>query len=94
VAHYTRTASTFTGLRMPIVAGPAAGPDGVVFAEVEFTGPLVWRGVEHAGTGRAFRVPGVVVLRTAADHVVSVRTLFDRDEWLRGIGVSIPETEE
>jgi hypothetical protein len=62
-----------------------------VLAEVEFTGSftgeLTWRELVYQGAGRRFAVPGVVVIGTGDGAVISVRTLFDRDDWLRQIGV-------
>ncbi|MEX2291163.1 MAG: ester cyclase [Mycobacteriales bacterium] len=91
VDHFSHTMRTFADLAMPVVAGPAAADSGVVFAEVEFagtfTGMLQWAGTAHIGQAQAFRVDGAVVLHTDGGRVCSVRTLFDRDAWLRQIGV-------
>jgi hypothetical protein len=91
VAHFVRTTTTFA-LAMPLVGGPAVADDGTVLAEVDFvgtfTGTLLWHGTEHVGAGERFRVPGVVVLHTQDDRVRSVRTLYDREDWLRQIGVA------
>lgn len=91
VDHFSRTTRTFAHLAMPVVAGPAAADSGVVFAEVEFTGTftgtLQWRGTAHVGQAQPFWVDGAVVLHTDGGRVRSVRTLFDRDAWLRQIGV-------
>ncbi|WP_186382362.1 nuclear transport factor 2 family protein [Amycolatopsis rhizosphaerae] len=90
VAHFTGVNATFSPLAMSLRHTPAAA-DGRVFAEVEFsgafTGELTWGGVTTRGAGQGFRVPGVVVVRVADSAVRSVRTLFDRDEWLRQIGI-------
>lgn len=94
VAHFRRTTTVFPNLAMPLESGVAATPAGTVLAECRFVGTfggrLTWGGREHAGNGRRFDVPGVVVLHTADQAVTSVRTLFDRDDWLRQIGVPAP----
>lgn len=91
VDHFSRTTRTFADLAMPVLAGPAAADSGVVFVEVEFTGTftgtLQWSGAAHTGGAQPFRVLGAVVLHTDGGRVRSVRTLFDRDGWLRQIGV-------
>lgn len=91
VAHFVRTTTTFSGLAMELVSTPAAAANGAVLAEVMFTGrfngELAWRDCLHHGTGQPFEVPGVVVVHTDQRAVTSVRTLFDRADWLRQIGV-------
>ncbi|WP_405970771.1 nuclear transport factor 2 family protein [Streptomyces sp. NBC_00988] len=90
LAHFSRTTSTFSELEMALVPPPAVGRDAVL-AEVvftgAFTGELMWGGRLHHGTGRRFTVPGVLVVRVRAGRVTLVRTLFDRDDWLRQAGV-------
>jgi hypothetical protein len=87
VSHYERTTTTFAGLAMALVSTPAAAANGAVLAEVEFTGSftgeLTWQARVRRGAGQQFRVPGVVVIWTRNGAVTSVRTLFDRDDWLR-----------
>ena len=39
------------------------------------------------GAGQRFELPGVVVVHTRRDEVTSVRTLYDRDLWLRQIEI-------
>lgn len=91
VAHFVRTTTTFPDLTTTLVSTPAVAADGAVLAEVEFTGTftgeLSWRERVHRGAGQRFEVPGVVVIRTRDGAVTSVRTLFDRDDWLRQIGI-------
>jgi hypothetical protein len=91
VTHFARTTATFSELAMALVSSPAASADGAVLAEVvftgAFTGELAWRDRVYRGAGERFRVPGVVVVRTHHDEVTSVRTLFDRDDWLRQVAV-------
>lgn len=91
VAHFVHTTTTFSELAMALVSTPAASADGVVLAEVmftgAFTGELTWRERVYRGAGQRFQVPGVVVIRTHDGAVRSVRTLFDRDDWLRQIDV-------
>jgi ketosteroid isomerase-like protein len=94
VAHFLRTTTvTFPGLAMGLVSTPAAAGDGAVLAEVvfagTFTGELTWRGRVHRGAGQRFSLPGVVVIRTRGDAVISVKTLYDRDDWLRQIDVPV-----
>ncbi|NIY69430.1 nuclear transport factor 2 family protein [Streptomyces malaysiensis] len=90
VAHFSRTTSTFTELAMALVSSPAVTGD-TVLAEVmftgAFTGELTWGGRLHRGTGRRFAVPGVLAVHIRSGQVTSVRTLFDRDDWLRQAGV-------
>ncbi|MFF3569290.1 nuclear transport factor 2 family protein [Nocardia jiangxiensis] len=89
-AHFRGTTTTFTDLTMALLSAAAADGN-VVLAEVlftgAFTGVLSWSGREHHGRGQRLAVPGAVVVHTRADAVTSVRTLFDRDDWLRQIGV-------
>jgi steroid delta-isomerase-like uncharacterized protein len=92
VAHFLRTTTvTFAGLAMGLVSTPAAAANGAVLAEVvfagAFTGELTWRGRVHQGAGQRFSLPGVVVIRTRDGAVTSVKTLYDRDDWLRQIDV-------
>jgi ketosteroid isomerase-like protein len=91
VAHFLRTTTTFSDLAMALVSTPAAAADGAVLGEVvftgSFTGGLAWRNCVHRGKGQRFQVPGVVVVRTRSGAVTSVRTLYDRDDWLRQIAV-------
>nr|WP_275404041.1 nuclear transport factor 2 family protein [Pseudonocardia acidicola] len=92
VAHFLRTTTvTFAGLAMGLVSTPAAAANGAVLAEVVFTGAftgrLTWRDRVHQGAGQRFSLPGVVVLRTRDGAVTSVKTLYDRDDWLRQIDV-------
>lgn len=91
LAHFARTTTTFSDLVMGLVSNPTAAANGAVLAEVvftgTFTGELTWRDRVHRGAGQPFEVPGVVVIRTDQRGVISVRTLFDRDDWLRQIGV-------
>jgi steroid delta-isomerase-like uncharacterized protein len=92
VAHFLRTTTvTFAGLAMGLVSTPAAAANGAVLAEVvftgAFTGELTWRDRVHQGAGQRFSLPGVVVLRTRDGAVTSVKTLYDRDDWLRQIDV-------
>lgn len=91
VAHFLGTTTTFSPLDMGLVSTPAAAANGAVLAEVvfagKFVGELSWRGDVHRGAGQRFSVPGVVVVRTHDGAVTSVRTLYDRDDWLRQIGV-------
>lgn len=92
VAHFLRTTTeTFAGLAMGLVSTPAAAANGAVLAEVvftgAFTGELGWRGRVHRGAGQRFSLPGVVVIRTRDGAVTSVKTLYDRDDWLRQIDV-------
>ncbi|WP_241479897.1 nuclear transport factor 2 family protein [Mycolicibacterium neoaurum] len=89
--HFRGTVSRFTDFGMPLLSAPAASDAGIAFAEVvftgTFTGELTWRGILHRGRRQAFEVPGVIVLHTAGNMVTSVKTLFDRDDWLGQIGV-------
>jgi steroid delta-isomerase-like uncharacterized protein len=91
VAHFVQTTTTFSDLALTLISTPAAAADGAVLAEViftgAFTGELAWRGQLHRGAAQRFEVPGVVVVGTHHDAVKSVRTLFDRDDWLRQIGI-------
>ena len=92
VAHFLRTTTeTFAGLAMGLVSTPFAAAAGAVLAEVvvtgTFTGELGWRGRVHRGAGQRFSLPGVVVIRTRDGAVTSVKTLYDRDDWLRQIDV-------
>lgn len=94
VAHFLRTTTdTFAGLAMGLVSTPAAAADGAVLAEVvfagSFTGQLTWRDRVHRGAGQRFSLPGVVVVRTRDGAVTSVKTLYDRDDWLRQIDVPV-----
>lgn len=95
VAHFVQTTTTFSDLALALVSTPAAAANGAVLAEVVFTGSftgVLTRGDRvHHGGGQRFTVPGVVVIRTADGAVTSVRTLFDRDDWLRQIGVPIAD---
>ncbi|MEU1548300.1 nuclear transport factor 2 family protein [Nocardia sp. NPDC005745] len=90
VMHFLGVNATFSRMQMTLCHRPAAA-EGRVLAEVEFagafTGELTWSGVTTRGAGQGFRVPGVVVVGVADGAVSSVRTLFDRDDWLRQIGV-------
>jgi ketosteroid isomerase-like protein len=90
LAHFQGTLRRFPDLSMPLRSAPAAGA-GTVFGEVSFTGTfsgqLQWHGNVYNGTGERFSVPGVVVLHTDGDFVTSVATWFDRDNWLRQIGI-------
>jgi ketosteroid isomerase-like protein len=92
VAHFRRTLAAFPDLSMPLTSPAAANAAGVVLAEVRFTGTFtgtfVWRGTDHRGAGQPFDVAGVVVLHTDDDAVTAVATLFDRDVWLRHLGVA------
>ncbi len=96
VAHFQRTMSSFPDLSMPVVSGPVAADNGAVLAEViftgSFTGRLTWRDIAYNGTGEHFEVPGAVLVRTRDEEVITVRTLFDRDSWLRQIGVTVDHT--
>lgn len=92
VAHFLRTTTvTFAGLAVGLVSTPAAAANGAVLAEVvftgAFTGELTWRGRTYQGAGQRFAVPGVVMIHTRDGAVTSVRTLYDRDDWLRQIDV-------
>jgi ketosteroid isomerase-like protein len=91
VAHFVGVTSTFDDLATELVSRPAVA-DGTVLTEVAFTGAftgeLVWRGRRHRGCGQRFRVGGVLVLHVDAGAVRLVRTLFDRDDWLRQIDVA------
>lgn len=90
VNHFRAVNETFEDLAMMLQCVPAVGDDRVL-VEVEFSGRfagvLKWRGVAHSGSGQHFCVPGVAVVHTAGAEVSRVRTLFDRDEWLRQIGI-------
>lgn len=90
VAHFVGVTSTFSDMAMALAHRPAA-TDGRVLVEVEFsgafTGELTWNRVAHSGAGQPFRVPGAAVIRIGTGRVQSVRTLFDRDDWLRQIGI-------
>jgi ketosteroid isomerase-like protein len=91
VAHFLRTTATFSGLAMELPSSAAAAADGAVLAEIlfsgAFTGELTFRDRIHRGAGQRFEVPGVVVVHTRDDEVTVVRTLYDRDAWLRQIDV-------
>jgi ketosteroid isomerase-like protein len=91
LAHFQGTLRRFPDLSMPFRSPPAVGT-AAVFAEVAFTGTfggqVQWRGNVYNGAGQQFSVPGVVVLHTDGDFVTSVATLFDRDDWLRQIGIT------
>jgi ketosteroid isomerase-like protein len=93
VAHYLGVNASFRRMAMSLCHTPAAA-DGRVLAEVEFTGAftgeLTWAGVTTRGTGQGFRIPGVIVVQVGGGAVRSVRTLFDREEWLRQIGIPTP----
>lgn len=91
VAHFLRTTETFAGLAMDLVSTPACAANGAVLAEVVFSGAfsggLTFRDRVHHGAGQRFELPGVVVVHTRRDEVTSVRTLYDRDLWLRQIEI-------
>lgn len=93
VAHFLRTTGTFADLAMGLVSTPSAAANGAVLAEVmftgAFTGELTWRGRVHQGAGQRFSLHGVVVVRTHEGAVTSVKTLYDRDDWLRQIDVPV-----
>lgn len=90
VTHFSRTTSTFTDLAMSLVSRPAVVDD-LTMAEVRFTGAftgeLIWAGRKHTGSGVRFSVPGVLAVHVHDHAVISVQTLFDRDDWLRQAGV-------
>ena len=93
VAHFVRVNSTFKNLAMTLAHAPTSS-DGRVLAEFEltgaFTGELTWEGVTNVGAGQRFRVTGVLLVAIANGRVRSVKTLYDRDELLRQIGVIAP----
>ncbi len=90
LAHFVGVNNTFSNMAITITESPTAAHDRVL-AEADFsgafTGKLTWEGVSHSGTGQRFRVSGVVLVRITDGRVISVRTLFDRDDLLRQIGV-------
>lgn len=92
LAHFVGVTTTFGDMAMALAHGPACA-EGRVFAEVEFsgafTGEFTWDGAARSGSGQRFRVPGVLVVHIADGRVRSVATLFDRDEWLRQIGIPV-----
>jgi hypothetical protein len=92
VRHFQGTMASFPDLSMPVVSGPVAARNGTVLAEAcftgSFTGKLAWRGIVYEGLGQSFDVPGAIVVGTTGGAVTTVRTLFDRDTWLRQIGVT------
>ncbi|MBX4171763.1 hypothetical protein ACRAJ3_18120 [Rhodococcus pyridinivorans] len=89
--HFRTTVSRFSEFAMPLVSPPAANGHQTAFAEVDFTGrfsgELTWRGTTHKGKHQPFRVPGVIILHTTETNVSSVKTLFDRDDWLCQIDI-------
>lgn len=87
LSHFRGTMTAFPDLEIAVLASAADGPAATFLAEVDFTGHFsgTWArtGAVVQGTGRAFRVRGAVLLTLADDRVRAVRTLFDRDDWLR-----------
>ncbi|GAA3526111.1 ester cyclase [Amycolatopsis ultiminotia] len=92
VGHFLGVRSTFGEIAMTLRHAPAVAA-GRVLVEVEFsgafTGTLTWAGVPAHGSGQRFRLGGVAIVRVGRGRVRSVRTLFDRDEWLRQIGIPV-----
>lgn len=87
IAHFQRTMAEYPDLKLRIVAGPLAaqGLSGLrVMADIIFEGRHRSSSIERT---RALSVPGVVVLGMTAAAVTEVRTYFDKNEWLRQIGL-------
>lgn len=91
VEHFKKTLQAFSDLSMPLLGPVGITAMGVVLGEVRFaghfTGFLTVRDRRYEGERQPFDVSGVVILHTGNDAVTSVRTLFDRDDWLHQIGI-------
>jgi ketosteroid isomerase-like protein len=89
--HFRSTMSAFPDLRIEVVAAAASGRASAFLAEVDFVGHFLGRLSRPEGLvdgdGSPFRVRGVVLLTVRGDRVCTVRTLFDKDDWLRQIGL-------
>jgi steroid delta-isomerase-like uncharacterized protein len=93
--HFREMMARYPDLLLRIEVGPvAAGADSGgtrVFASVVFTGHYVGD-VEpvDVADGRQLAVPGAVELHVEDGHVRTVRTYFDKAEWLAQIGAPVP----
>lgn len=91
ISHFDSTMGAFPDLHIEVVASAVTEPGSAYAAAVEFVGHFTGRlrahGLSHPGTGRAFKVPGVVLLAVRDGAVITVRTLFDKTEWLAQIGL-------
>lgn len=91
IEHFRGMMARYPDLLLRIVAGPvaAAAEDGGtrVFASVIFEGHYVGdANPVDVADGRPLAVPGAVELTIEGEHVRTVRTYFDKAEWLEQIG--------
>ena len=89
LTHFAATMAAFPDLVLAPIAASVDTAAATYLAEVEFVGHFsgTWRrdGDEIHGTGSPFRVHGALILTIRDNRIGTVRTLFDRDDWLRQI---------
>ncbi len=91
IQHFRQTMSTFPDLVIDPVADALSADGTQYFAHVRFRGHFTgpWGAGDHRlmGSGQKLDVAGTVILSLNDNGVRSVRTLFDKAEWLAQMGM-------